>query len=198
MPYPMTEEERERRRREEAMKARQRIASTQVQDQQLQQKAGLQTPQGGGPGLLGQAGQIAGKQLLSSLLGPLGPLAGLFNKGGQVPMQGYNKGGWLTALYGKPSVPMMRNTGGPIQMRPPLANPNGYREGGSVQETPIKKVMDEQKLEQQAKAFELEQQRKQEAHDMAMKQKQMQFQQAQKLKKESATTTKKPKPPLAK
>lgn len=87
---------------------------------------------------------------------------------------------------------MSRNMGGAIP------NPNGYNEGGSVGETPIKKVMDEQKLEQQAMAFDLEQKRKQEAHDMAMKQKQQQFATAQKMKKESAMTNKKPKTPLSK
>ena len=96
-------------------------------------------------------------------------LGGLFNDGGKIPHL---------------------NVGGP------LSNPNGYNEGGATNETPIKKVMDEQKLAQQAKAFDMEQQRKQEAHDMAMKQKQQGFNEAQKMKKESATTTMKPKAPL--
>lgn len=91
------------------------------------------------------------------------------------------------------------NTGGPVGKGP--LNPHGYNEGGSVMETPLKKVMDEQKLEQNAMAFELDQKRKQEAHDLAMKQKQQQFAEAQKMKKAAATTAKtaaKPKGPLSK
>ena len=99
--------------------------------------------------------------------------------------------------------PVGLNMGGAAQPHPqamvrgPL-NPQGYNEGGMAGgETPIKKVMDEQKLDQQAVAFERDQARKQETHDMAMKQKQAAFSEAQKMKKASATTTKKPKAPLS-
>ena len=57
--------------------------------------------------------------------------------------------------------------------------------------------MDEQKLDQQAKAFELDEMRKQEKHQLDMKLKQQQFQQAQQMKRASATTNKQPKAPLA-
>ena len=90
------------------------------------------------------------------------------NMGGPISMKypAYNKGGkaarpwWMKLLDRAPAVEG-KNVGG--MMRGPL-NPNGYNEGGAVQETPIKKVMDEQKLDQQAKAFELDEMRKQEKH----------------------------------
>ncbi len=100
----------------------------------------------------------------------------------------YDPRGWVGKNMGGP---IHLNMGGPLS-----ANPHGYNEGGSAGETPIKKVMDEQKLDQQAIAFERDQARKQEAHDMAMKQKQAAFSEAQKMKKAAATTTKKPKAPL--
>lgn len=74
-------------------------------------------------------------------------------------------------------------------------NPHGYNEGGAVGETPIKKVMDEQKLEQQAKAFELEQQRKQQTHEQAMRIKEQQAKQAAAMKKAAANTSKQPAKP---
>ena len=80
-------------------------------------------------------------------------------------------------------------------------NPYGYNEGGAVQETPLKKVMDEQKLDQQAMAFELEQKRKQETHEQSMRIKEQQAKQAAAMKKAAATTNKtatKPKGPLSK
>ena len=86
-----------------------------------------------------------------------------------------------------------RNMGGPIS-----GNPNGYNEGGPAMETPIKKVMDVEKLESQKKmdmikedqaerAFQMGEKRKQEAHQQAMMQKEEAHKQAMKLKKESAT-----------
>ena len=111
-----------------------------------------------------------------STLGPVGALfGGLFNEGGQDP-------------------PMANVTWVVLWLIP-----HGYNEGGhTMQATPTKKVMDEQKLDQQAKAFQLEQKRKQEAHDLAMRQKQQQFSEAQKMKREAATTNKQPKAPLSK
>ena len=125
------------------------------------------------------------------------------NMGGPISMKypAYNKGGkaarpwWMKILDRAPSVEG-KNMGG-MMRRGPL-NPNGYNEGGAVQETPIKKVMDEQKLDQQAKAFELDEMRKQEKRQLDMKLKQQQFQQAQQMKRASATTNKQPKAPLAK
>lgn len=76
-------------------------------------------------------------------------------------------------------------------------NPHGYNEGGAVTETPIKKVMDEQKLDQQAVAFERDETRKEQKHVLDMKLKQQQFELAQKQKKEAAMTKKKPTAPLA-
>ena len=175
----LSPEEEAKKRMMMQQKARGGIASTNVQNAPLApQKPGM----AGGGGQrqqnpLKEIGMGIAKKALMSSLGPVGALfGGLFNKGGQVP-------------------PVKRNMGGP------LANPHGYNEGGQTMETPTKKVMDEQKLEQQAKAFELEQQRKQEAHNMAMKQKQQQFALSQKMKQESATTNKtptKPKSPLSK
>ena len=159
---------------------------------------------------------------LTPVLGPLGPIIGqglgsavasLFAGGGKVE----GKKSWLASLFGpgKPrtsrvfgeatKAPRTRTTaqrkagGGMIMM--PLAdpkNPNGYAEGGAVQETPIKKVMDEQKLMQQAMAFNMDEMRKQETHSLAMKQKQQQFSAAQKMKQASSTTSMKPKKPLEK
>lgn len=222
MPQYDPRMEEEKRRREEKIAASRASASP---IQQATAGLGGQVAQGRGANPLQQAGLKVGAKLLGSALGgPLGGiLGGLFNKGGKVPMpmhipQGYNKGGWLAGLFGKgkprtsrlfgeskkkprtQTTAQKRNTGGAI-MNPRLAgplNPHGYNEGGAVGETPIKKVMDEQKLDQQAVAFERDQARKQEAHTMAMKQKQQQFQMAQKMKKESAVTNKKPKAPLAK
>ena len=89
--------------------------------------------------------------------------------------------------------PAMRNMGGPLSM-----NPNGYNEGGQTQATPIKKVMDMEKLESQKmmdqqklaqaeKAFMMAEGRKDEAAEQAMMQKEESHQQAMKLKKDSAT-----------
>ena len=165
---------------------------------------------------------------LSSLLGPGKPRTSRkFGESKKKPRtqttaqaRGYNEGGWLSSLLGpgKPRTsrrfgeskkkPRTQTTGQArgynvggmvpnLQMMGPL-NPHGYNEGGAVQATPIKKVMDEQKLDQQAKAFELDEMRKQEKHQLDMKLKQQQFQQAQQMKKAAATTNKTAKAPLAK
>ena len=92
------------------------------------------------------------------------------------------------------------NMGGPIS-----ANPYGYNEGGQAQATPIKKVMDQDKLEAQQemdvikedqaeKAFLAGERRKEEMHALQMKQKEEAHALQMKLKKESATM----KAPLAK
>lgn len=191
------QEEEERKRR----MMQNRIAQSQVQQSPLAQRQGLNPmPAGGGSGFKSQLMKSA----LGSMLGPAGGLlGGLFNEGGKVSD---NKKSWWNWFYGSKAGNkgsyrdqsnwgghQNRNMGGPIS-----ANPHGYNEGGSVMETPIKKVMDEQKLDQQAKAFELEQKRKQEAHAQAMRIKEQQAKQAAAMKKASATTTKKPKAPLAK
>ena len=140
--------------------------------------------------------------------GPIG-----LNSGGKTPSlaEQINWGGKYSKPKRKTKAPerawydprgyIGRNDGGSIphyNMGGPLsANPQGYNEGGSAGETPIKKVMDEQKLDQQAVAFERDQARKQEMHDITMKQKEQQFATAQKMKKAAATTSKKPKAPLA-
>jgi len=198
-------QEMERKRIQQAMAGRQKIAESKATATPVTtQRAPLAAGQmGGQQSPLQQFGMQIGKKLLGGLFG------GLFNEGGMI--QGYNKGGqtksWWDYIWGtgpkKGSIAdqinwggkQKKNVGGMINM--PL-NPNGYNEGGMAQETPLKKVMDEQKLEQQAVAFDLEQKRKQEAHDLAMKQKQQQFSEAQKMKKEAATTNKKPKTPLSK
>ena len=94
---------------------------------------------------------------------------------------------------GSQGVVLRKNVGGPIS-----SNPYGYNEGGPAQATPIKKVMDVEKLESQKKmdalkedqaerAFQMGEQRKEEAHQQAMAQKEEAHAQAMKLKKESAT-----------
>ena len=88
---------------------------------------------------------------------------------------------------------VLRNQGGPIS-----GNPQGYNEGGQTMATPIKKVMDMEKLESQKsmdslkeeqaeRAFQIGEKRKDEAHQQGMQQKAEAHQQAMKLKKESAT-----------
>ena len=203
----------------------QRRAEMMKQKQQQQNPNYVQGggPQGGGQSMMKQmAGMGLKTALAGSPLAPFaGVLGGLFNEGGKVSKDK----SWWNWFYGSKGGQEgsfrdqtnwgghKKNDGGMIDnqhhvmpnkawmagathmnMGGPL-NPYGYNEGGSVMETPIKKVMDEQKLEQQAKAFELEQKRKQEAHNMTMQQKQQQFALAQKLKKQSATTSMKPKKP---
>ena len=88
---------------------------------------------------------------------------------------------------------ILRNAGGPIS-----GNPQGYNEGGSTMGTPIKKVMDIEKLDSQKKMDALKEdqaertwymaeKRKDEAHAQAMQQKEESHALAMKLKKESAT-----------
>ena len=155
--------EEEKKRREEKI-AQSRASANPIQQAPLMQAPGV-GPQQQSP--LAQAGMMVGKKLLGSALGPLGGvLGGLFNDGGKVPMQGYNTGGWLSSLLGpgkprtsrkfgeskkKPRTKTTAqrrgyNVGGMVpnpRMMGPL-NPHGYNEGGAVQATPIKKVMDEQ------------------------------------------------------
>ena len=82
-----------------------------------------------------------------------------------------------------------RNTGG---MMGPLGNPHGYNEGGATMETPLKKVMDEDKIELARMAamraeerkdmkFQADEKRAQEKHDMDMK-----------MKKQASVTKKAP------
>ncbi len=242
----------EEMKKREAMKRQSKVAQSTASATPIQpaQHAAPPGMAGGGQSPLQQAGMQIGKKLLGSALGPLGGLiGGLFNEGGKVPMQGYNQGGWLQALWGKPKqqrpnnlqqtgkytytskqpTQMGRGTNSNLNkqrlqqtsqafgnrnqnawsnlkkglgfnqggMVGPL-NPQGYNEGGMAQETPMKRVMDEQKLEQQAVAFDKDEMRKQEKHTQDMKIKQQQFQEAQKMKKAAASTNKKPKAPLSK
>ena len=80
-----------------------------------------------------------------------------------------------------------RNMGGPIS-----SNPHGYNEGGQAIETPMKKVMDEDKIELARMAamraeerkdmkFQADEKRAQEKHDMDMK-----------MKKQASVTKKAP------
>ena len=185
---------------------RQRIASSKVSNQPLSPQQNPQLaagPVGGQGGGIAQIGtDLAKKALLQSIGGPFGALlGGLFNDGGQVPMKSwYNMGGNVmspdTFVNGKIKSKHYNH----LNMGGMPLNPNGYNEGGQSMETPIKRVMDEQKLEQQAKAFELEQKRKQQVHEQAMRLKEKQAKEAAAMKKAAATTNKtatKPKGPLA-
>ena len=102
---------------------------------------------------------------------------------------------------GKPSIwqQLGRNTGGAIP------NPNGYNEGGAAMPTPIKKVMDVEKLDAQVsmdelkedqaeRAFQAQERRKDVQMQQSMKQKEEAHALQMKLKKQSATM----KAPLAK
>ena len=160
---------------------RQRVAQTKVRAVPME---GQQRVASAGAGPTGNPLQKLamglGKKAAMGSLGPFGALlGGLFNKGGKVP--GYNMGGQM-----------------------PL-NPHGYNEGGSVMGTPIKKVMDEDKLESQQqmavikedqaeKAFMMEQERKDKLLQQQLQQKEEKHKLDMKLKKESATM----KPPLSK
>ena len=123
------------------------------------------------------------------------------NMGGPISMKyGYNKGGrvpwWRRMLDRNPERNAQRraqrkNLGGMINEMPrynkggPL-NPMGYNEGGPAMPTPIKKVMDEDKITMAREAFEMAEARKdqkamaderraQEKHDMDMKLKKAQM-----------------------
>ena len=114
--YMSPQEEEERRKR----MAREQIARSQVQEQNIAAKRGMNPIAASRANPLQQIGQQVGKALLTKALGPLGML---FNLGGKV--KGYNVGG----------LPM------------PPSNPNGYKEGGPMMQMPLKKVMDEDKIE---------------------------------------------------
>ena len=99
----------------------------------------------------------------------------------------------MTTAPSMGSFGVSKNMGGPIS-----GNPHGYNEGGNVGATPIKKVMDEDKLESQQemavikedqaeRSFEMAEARKDEAHKQAMMQKEEAHRAAMKLKRESAT-----------
>ena len=234
----MTPEElEEQRRKRQASK----VAQSQASATPIQAAAPLQAPAPGqSQSPLAQVGGQVGQKLLKTALG--GMFGGLFNNGGMIP-QGYNKGGWLTSIFGsgKPrtsrtfgeaSKPARTQTTGwtnPLGKNPyrqkvdnlnaaaqkrgaqkniwglpgfntggSVGNPNGYNEGGSTMGTPIKKVMDIEKLDSQKKMDALKEdqaertwymaeKRKDEAHAQAMKQKEESHQMAMKLKKESAT-----------
>jgi len=194
---------------QEQLQRRSKVAQSKASATPIAAQQGAMQPGGAGPSgqsPLRQMGMQIGKKLIGGLFG------GLFNEGGKVQQQKPKKS-WWEWFYGSRTGPNPnsiwaqtgRNMGGPIHGynmggKMPL-NPHGYNEGGMAHETPIKKVMDEQKLDQQAMAFELEQQRKEEAHQQAMRIKEQQAKQAAKMKTAAATTSKtatKPKKPLAK
>jgi len=142
------------------------------------------------------ASRIAKSQVPNTPLAPRQQMQVAGGGGGQSPLAQIGQKLAMKALLGPVSTLFGLNSGGMVGNG--HSNPNGYNEGGSVTETPIKKVMDEQKLDQQAKAFDLEQKRKQETHEQAMRIKEQQAKQAAAMKKASATTSKTPKKPLAK
>ncbi len=74
------------------------------------------------------------------------------------------------------------NDGGKVN-----SNPNGYREGGPLQATPIKKEMDIDKMKMAREAFERKEARADELHQQAMAIKEKQASQAMTMKKEAAT-----------
>ena len=80
-----------------------------------------------------------------------------------------------------------RNMGGPISK-----NPHGYNEGGATTETPLKKVMDEDKIEMAREAFQRAEARKDQKAAADERRAQETHQQAMKMKKASATTNKAP------
>ena len=125
-----------------------------------------------------------------------------YNEGGQVG----KKKSWWDTIWGSKSGKegsfrdqsnwgghQNKNMGGPIS-----GNPYMYNEGGPVMGTPIKKVMDEDKLESQMemavikedqaeRAFAMEQERKDKLLQQQLQQKEDKHNLDMKLKKESAT-----------
>ena len=190
----MEEEERKKRA------LRNKIAQSQVQQMPLQQAQQSPTQAVGGGG--SDIKSMLLKQALGSAFGPVGALFGdLFNEGGKVPMQGYNNGGqpkqkrsiwdyfWGSRSGKEGSFRDQTgwNMGGPIS-----ANPHGYNEGGSTQATPLKKVMDEDKIEMAREAFERGEARKDAKAAADEKRAQETHQQAMQMKKAAATTNKAP------
>lgn len=196
----------DRTRMEEEKRRQEKIAASQASATPIIQQAPLQAPQmgGGGQSPLAQVGMQIGKKMLGGLFG------GLFNQGGMVPpMGGYNKGGqipwWKRAakrVWGskKGSNPNSiwaqtgRNMGGAVpnpRMMGPL-NPNGYNEGGPVPTTPIKRVMDEDKIEIQRETFERAEARKDEKFALDEKRAAEKHAMDMKMKKQAAVTNKAP------
>ena len=191
----LMEEEEEKRKRA----TRNQIARSQVQQSPLAQRQSMQQP-----GAVGGSDikSMLLKQALGSALGPVGALfGGLFNEGGKVPMQGYNNGGqpkqkksiwdyfWGSRSGKEGSFRDQTgwNMGGPIS-----ANPHGYNEGGATQATPLKKVMDEDKIEMAREAFERGEARKDQKAAADERRAQEKHTQDMKMKKASATTNKAP------
>ena len=79
-----------------------------------------------------------------------------------------------------------RNMGGPI-----AGNPHGYNEGGMAQETPLKKVMDEDKIELARMAAERAEERKDMKFQADEKRAQEKHAMDMKMKKQAAAVTKK-------
>ena len=189
------------------MAARGRIAKSKVPNAPVQpQKPQMAAAPNMGGGPLQGIGKEIGKKALMSALGPLGGLlGGLFNKGGMVPEGGgYNEGGkipWWKKAWGSRSGKKGSirdqigwNQGGAIpnpRMVGPL-NPNGYNEGGPAPSTPIKRVMDEDKIEIQRETFERAEARKDEKFALDEKRAAEKHAMEMKLKKKAAVTSKAP------
>ena len=120
------------------------------------------------------------------------------NMGGPISMYGYNKGGkaadkrpwWQRMLDRNPTRRAGMNVGGMVPQGP--LNPNGYNEGGPVAPTPIKKVMDEDKIEIQRETFERAEARKDMKFQLDEKRAAEKHAMDMKLKKATAVTKKAP------
>ena len=120
------------------------------------------------------------------------------NMGGPISMYGYNKGGkaadkrpwWQRMLDRNPTRRAGMNVGGMVPQGP--LNPNGYNEGGPVAPTPIKKVMDEDKIEIQRETFERAEARKDMKFQLDEKRAAEKHAMDMKLKKAAAVTKKAP------
>lgn len=189
------------------MAARGRIAKSSVPNAPVQpQKPQMAAAPSGKGGPLQGLGKELGKKALMGALGPLGGiLGGLFNEGGKVPWWkkawgsrsgkkgsirdqiGWNIGGPISTNYGL-------NTGGNVpnpNMMGPL-NPNGYNEGGPAPSTPIKRVMDEDKIEIQRETFERAEARKDEKFKMDEQRAAEKHKMDMKMKKQASVTNKAP------
>ena len=88
----------------------------------------------------------------------------------------------IGSLFGLPF-----NQGGSVP-----SNPHGYNEGGATQATPLKKVMDEDKIEMAREAFERGEARKDQKAAAEERRAEAKFKQDMSMKKAAATTNKAP------
>ena len=108
----ITPEELERRKQGASKIAQSQVQATPLQSSKAPLQPG-QVKQGGGA-MAGIGGKLL-KTGLGAALGPLGGLlGGLFNEGGEIPMQGLNAGGWLSGLFGRGEEPELNALGRPI------------------------------------------------------------------------------------